>query len=145
LLALLMILPAPGAQDAGQDPKAAKTIRFEAAEGAVVAVVAPESGGRLIGYGRGGDNILFDNPDYAGKTLENSNPETLAQGYTGYNVDLGPERRGIPRHLALWMGKYAVSERPRGIRLESAHDPAVGMTLIKDVWLEPKSGILDLQ
>lgn len=145
LIAVLMILPALGAQEPAGAPPAAKTVRLEAAGGDIVAVLVPNSGGRIIGFGRGGDNILFDNPDYAGRTLENSKPEAIAQGYTGYNLDLGPERRGIPRHLALWMGKYAVSERPRGIRLESAHDPAVGMTLIKDVWLDPQSGTLDLQ
>ena len=43
------------------------------------------------------------------------------------------------------MGKYAASDLPRGLRLESAHDPAVGMTLIKEIRLEPQSGVLDLQ
>lgn len=140
LLGMLAVQAPPA-----EPPRKTRTLRFETTDRSVFAVLAPDQGGRILGYGRDGDNILFDNPDYDGKTLENTDPRAITQGYTGYNIDLGPERRGIPQHLALWMGKYAVADQPRGVRLESAHDPAVGMTLVKDVWLEPKSGILDLK
>src|SRR6185436_3443297 len=101
-------------------------------------------GGRIVSYGRG-ENILFDNPDYRGKTLANTAPAALAQGYTGYNVDLGPEIRVIPRHLELWMGKHSVSSIPGGARLVSGHDPAVGMTVTKEVRIDDKTGSLDFR
>jgi hypothetical protein len=107
-------------------------------------MIIPTVGGRIVSYGRG-ENILFDNPDYRGKTLENTAPAALAQGYTGYNVDLGPELRIIPRHLGLWMGKYSVSPIPGGARLVSGHDPAVGMTVTKEVRIDDKTGSLDLR
>src|SRR5215831_12332834 len=120
---ILRILPALLVQEPATDYKGWEQFRLEAAEARTVAMIIPTVGGRLVSYGRG-ENILFDNPDYRGKTLDNTNPDALAQGCTGYNVDLGPELRGIPRHLALWMGKHSSASIPGGVRLVSDHDPA---------------------
>src|SRR5262252_4659736 len=95
-------------QEPVADYKGWEQFRLDAAEARTAAMIIPTAGGRIVSYGRG-ENILFDNPDYRGKTLENTAPDALAQGYTGYNVDLGPELRGIPRHLGLWMGKVVVT------------------------------------
>ena len=140
----LPILAALLLQEPVTDYKGWEQFRLEAAEARTVAMIIPTVGGRLVSYGRG-ENILFDNPDYRGKTLENTPADALAQGYTGYNVDLGPELRRIPRHLPLWMGKYATSSIPGGARLVSDHDPAVGMTLIKEIRIDPKTGALDVR
>jgi hypothetical protein len=133
-----------GLQEPVTDYKGWEQFRLDAPEAKTVAMIIPTVGGRLVSYGRG-ENILFDNPDYRGKTLENTPADALAQGYTGYNVDLGPELRRIPRHLPLWMGKYATSSIPGGARLVSDHDPAVGMTLIKEIRIDPKTGALDVR
>src|SRR5262245_31655212 len=134
ILRLLLALPL---QEPVTDYKGWEQFRLEAAEAKTVAMIIPTVGGRLVSYGRG-ENILFDNPDYRGKTLANTVADALAQGYTGYNIDLGPELRRIPRHLALWVGRYAVTSIPGGARLVSEHDPAVGMTIVKDVRIDPK-------
>lgn len=130
-------------QEPVTDYKGWEQFRLDAPEAKTAAMIIPTVGGRLVSYGRG-ENILFDNPDYRGKTLDNTAPDALAQGYTGYNVDLGPELRRIPRHLPLWMGKVAASSIPGGARLVSGHDPAVGMTLIKEIRIDPKTGGLDV-
>jgi hypothetical protein len=56
------------------DYKGWEQFRLEAAEAKTVAMIIPTVGGRIVSYGRG-ENILFDNPDYRGKTLENTAPE----------------------------------------------------------------------
>jgi len=139
----LPILAALLLQEPVTDYKGWEQFRLEAAEAKTVAMIIPTIGGRIVSYGRG-ENILFDNPDYRGKTLENTAPDALAQGYTGYNVDLGPELRRIPRHLTLWMGKTTASTIQGGARLVSGHDPAVGMTLIKEVRIDDRTGGLDV-
>lgn len=145
ILLTLLMLPAGRLQ---QPPPAYpnwETVVLDAPDARVSALVSPTIGGRLLRYGLGGENLLFDNPAYHGKTLANTAPNALAQGYTGYNLDLGPETRGLPRHLALWMGPYTSGAVPGGVRLVSAHDPAVGMTLSKEIVLDPKTGALDVR
>jgi hypothetical protein len=105
-------------------------------------VVVPDLGGRIVRYGLGGENLIFENPDYAGKTLENSAPGALDQGYTGYNVDLGPELRGIPKHLPLWVGKHKVLEAGPAIALRSDIDPATRMEITKRIEADPLDGSL---
>lgn len=144
-MTLALVLSLLGAlQEAATDYKGWEQFRLESADAKTVAMAIPTVGGRLVSYGRG-ENILFDNPDYRGKTLENTAPAALAQGYTGYNVDLGPELRGIPRHLALWMGRTAATSIPGGVRLVSDHDPAVGMTLTKEIRIDERTGALDVR
>jgi hypothetical protein len=144
-LPILLMLPALLFQEKPADYPGWDSLRLEAPDARTAAVLAPGAGGRIVSYGRDGANLIFDNPDYIGNTLANTAADALAQGYVGYNVDLGPELRGIPRHLSLWMGKYGSSSTADGARLESAHDSAVGMTLIKDITIDPKSGALDLR
>jgi hypothetical protein len=139
----LRILQALLLQEPATDYKGWEQFRLEAGGAKTVAMIIPTVGGRIVSYGSG-ENILFDNPDYRGKSLENTAPDELAQGYTGYNVDLGPELRGIPRHLGLWMGKVVVTSIPGGARLVSSHDPAVGMIVIKEIRIDAKTGALDV-
>ncbi|HLY75786.1 MAG TPA: DUF4380 domain-containing protein [Planctomycetota bacterium] len=107
-------------------------------------VAAPELGGRLISYGLDGQNILFENPDYLGKTLENAAPGAIDQGYLGYNLDLGPETRGLPKHLALWVGKYSAASDGSLLTLKSGVDPVTGIELVKQVEMDPIDGSLRL-
>jgi hypothetical protein len=114
--------------------------------GGTRAVVVPEAGGRIVSFGRGGENVLWENPDYLGKTLANTAPEKLAQGYLGYNIDLGPELRGIPRHLKLWMGPHRASTAgPGALRLESEADEAVGMRIVRELRVDPSDGRLSIK
>lgn len=122
--------------------KEAVTLRSK--DGACAAVAVPEIAGRIIRFGRGDENILFENPDYLGKTLTNSAPEKLAQGYIGYQVDLGPELRRIPRHLPLWMGPAAWTSADGRVTLTSADDPAVGIRLQKVLGFDAATGGLDV-
>src|SRR5947209_4732081 len=96
-----------------------ETLRVDASGPGMSLVVVPDLGGRILRYGLGGENLIFENPDYAGKTLENAAAGALDQGYTGYNIDLGPETRGLPKHLPLWVGKYRVLEAGPAIALRS--------------------------
>lgn len=118
------------------------TVLVEAPGPKASLVAVPELGGRLVSYGLGGVNLLFENPDYLGKTLENTPPRTLDQGYVGYNLDLGPETRGIPKHLALWVGKYAATVDGAALTLRSAVDPVTRMELVKRIEMDPIDGSL---
>jgi len=135
---LLLILALQAAPYQGW--KEAVTLR----SGEVSLVAVPEVAGRVIRFTRGDQNILFENPDYLGKTLANTAPEKIAQGYIGYQVDLGPELRRIPRHLALWMGPAAWTSVDGKLTLTSADDPAVGIRLVKELAFDAATGGLDV-
>jgi len=117
-------------------------VLVDAAKPQASLVLAPELGGRLISYGLGGQNLLFENPDYLGKTLETTAPGTLDQGYLGYNIDLGPEIRGLPKHLALWVGKYTAAVEGPMVTLKSGVDPVTRMEITKQVEMDPIDGSL---
>ncbi|HVR87708.1 MAG TPA: DUF4380 domain-containing protein [Planctomycetota bacterium] len=121
-----------------------EAVLIEAARPQATLVVQPELGGRLISYGLGGQNLLFENPDYLGKTLGTAAPGTLDQGYIGYNLDLGPETRGLPKHPALWVGKYTVASEGPLVTLTSGIDPVTRMELTKQVEMDPIDGSLRL-
>jgi hypothetical protein len=107
-------------------------------------ISVPPAAGRIVHFALGGENILFENPDYLGKTLANTKPDEIAQGYIGYTIDLGPELRRIPPHLSLWMGPFAWSWGGRSVRLVSSPDPAVGIRIEKEMTLDPGTGDLSL-
>lgn len=119
-----------------------ETLRVDASKPGMSLVVVPDLGGRVVRYGLGGENLIFENPDYAGKTLENSAAGALDQGYTGYNIDLGPEIRGLPKHLPLWVGKYRVLEAGPAIEVRSEVDPATRMEIAKRIEADPLDGSL---
>jgi hypothetical protein len=103
-------------------------------------VVAPAVGGRIVEYSLDGQNILWAPPGIDGLTLAAS-PKGFAT--PGHQVDIGPELRGIPRHLLLWLGQY-VGDAPRDdtVRVVSAPDPTVGVQLSKEITMEPETGAL---
>jgi hypothetical protein len=117
---------------------------LEAPRAGVTLIAVPPAGGRIVSYALDRENILFENPDYLGKTLATTPASELAQGYIGYNVDLGPELRRIPPHLRLWMGPYAGAADGASLLLTSEADPAVSIRIEKRVTIDPETGALGL-
>ena len=117
---------------------------LEAPRAGVSLIAVPPAGGRIISYALDRENILFENPGYLGKTLANTAPQELTQGYIGYNVDLGPELRRLPAHLRLWMGPYGGAVAGNSLLLSSESDPAVSIRIEKRLSIDPESGALDL-
>lgn len=136
--------PSPEPPRAGEYKGWPQALTQEARPVAVSLISVPEAGGRIVHYSSAGENILFENPDYLGKTLANTKPGDLAQGYIGYNIDLGPELRRIPQHLSLWMGPFAWTWEGGSVRLESVPDPSLGIQIQKRLTLDPASGDLHL-
>lgn len=91
-------------------------------------VVLPELAARIVHYGRGGENILWERPDRPGG---------------GYLLDLGPEN--IPRHPLLAEGPYVWETRGNAVVLTSPNDPVTGMRLQKEITLDPDGSLLVLQ
>src|SRR6266513_263133 len=67
------------------------------------AVIVPAIGGRITHYSVNRENIIFEDPSSAGKTLANTKTDFSVGGY---QCDIGPEIRAIPNHKNLWMGPY---------------------------------------
>lgn len=107
----------------------------------IMAVVVPAIGGRVMFYGFSGDNILFDDPQTSGRTLA-----TLERGYFGgYQLDVGPELRGIPAHPKLWAGRYnSRVTGDYGVRVTSTEDGELGVRLEKEFTMDPDSGSLGI-
>ncbi len=110
--------------------------------GKVSAVVVPEIGGRVVSYGRGGRNVLLDNPDSQGKTLAFF-PAGFWVG--GYQCDIGPGLLGLPERRALWLGPHeARTPRDQTVETASPLDTVTGLQLLKSFTLDSDSGALGL-
>jgi hypothetical protein len=121
-----------------------EALTLQASAAGITLTSIPEAGGRIIHYAQAGENILFENPDYLGKTLAGTKPGVLDQGYIGYNIDLGPELRRIPPHLSLWMGPFTWGQEEGSVYLESSPDSSVGIQIRKRMRLHPTTGELSL-
>ena len=101
-------------------------------------VVVPAVGGRVLNFSLNGENILFD-PDLKGRTLLNSS--NFSPG--GYQLDVGPELRGISDHEWLWQGPWGWRvPRPFTIHTYSQPELALGVQLEKEFVIDPDSGEL---
>lgn len=110
--------------------------------GEVKAVIVPDAGGRLFRYAVNRENIIFENPDTAGRVLGDPNENW---SFGGFQMDLGPELRGIPKHDELWRGRYSWHvPGPFSVRLTSKVDPATGMQMEKDFVIDPDNGDLGI-
>jgi hypothetical protein len=149
-LLLLAAAPAPRAQDAAA-PKPVRSesyrgwdgsVILESVEAAVKAVVVPAVGGRILHYALDGDSIIHEPSGSEGLTLTNAKGP-LRPG--GYQCDIGPEVRGIPRHDRLWLGPHRVEfPKPLQVLVTSEPDPTVGIQMSKEIFLDPESGDLGI-
>lgn len=113
---------------------------LEAREAPVRAVVVPSIGGRVMSYGRGGENVLWVAPNVGGQTLATAGG-AFEPG--GFQTDLGPEKALLPPHPELWVGPYDWSAK-KGyfVGFRAPRDETLGVELEKDIVLDPASGDL---
>jgi len=110
--------------------------------GEVVTVITPAAGGRVMRYALNYDNIIYEKTDTAGRVL--TDPEDQ-WSFGGYQVDLGPELRGIPRHDELWRGVYSWHiPGPYAAKVTSKPDKATGIQIIKEFVMDPNNGDLGI-
>ena len=105
------------------------------------AVVVPIAGGRVLHYAINGENILFEPPENRGHSLLTRS--NFSGG--GYQCDLGPEIRGIPRHEWLWQGPW-MARAPRPFTVHTFSEPAMelGLQLDKEIVVDPDTGDLGI-
>ncbi len=118
------------------------SVELTAEDADVTTIVVPAVGGRICFYGVGRDNVIWENQDTFGKTLS-TEKKNFQVG--GYQIDIGPELRGIPRHKVLWMGEHdhkLVDDYT--IETTSAKDPAIDVQLSKRILLDPETGDLGI-
>lgn len=105
------------------------------------AVVVPAIGGRVLNYSLNGENILFDSPEANGLTLLNAG--NFSAG--GYQLDVGPELRGMPPHRWLWQGPWNWRvPRPFAVHTYSEPDRDLGVQLEKEFVIDPDTGELGI-
>ncbi len=101
------------------------------------AVVVPSIGGRVLNFSLNGENILFDSTGANGRTLLTSSNISVG----GYQLDIGPELRGIPDHKWLWQGPWNWRlPRPFVVHVFSDPDKSVGVQLEKEFVIDPDTG-----
>ena len=104
----------------------------------IKAIVVPAIGGRVIHYGPDDGNIIFEVPGSDGKTLANTKNWFWVGGY---QLDLGPETRGLPAHDKLWVGQHqARTPAPYTAATVSEPDTVTGMQLDKEFRLDARTG-----
>jgi len=122
-----------------------KCFQFRAQDKDVTALLVPQIGARLIQYSLNGENILFDPVEARGKTIEKNTGWFWAGGY---QIDIGPEMRGIPAHRELWMGgKLWGNMRSIGrgpLIIESEPEPILGVKITKSIYMNRTTGTLDV-
>ncbi len=115
-------------------------ILLESRDAVPKAVVVPGVGGRVLSYGLRGENILWVNPEAAGKTFTEAGTE-FEPG--GFHCDLGPESALFPAHPALTIGPWDHSIRKTyHVTLRAPEDKTIGVELEREVMFDPRSGEL---
>lgn len=105
------------------------------------AIVAPAIGGRVLNFSLNGENIIFDSPKAKGRTLLNSSNFWAG----GYQLDIGPELRGIREHTWLWQGPWNWRvPRPFAVHVFSDPEKSVGVQLEKEFVIDPDTGELGI-
>ena len=135
-LAILLALGAlscasepPKAVQKAADPGRPGAMVLATADGRIQATVWPSAGGRVVEYSLDGENILWTPKGRAG----------------GFQLDIGPEMRQIPKHDAIWSGPYQATALGRaGLRLTSAPDAALGLQVVKELGIDPERGTLEV-
>lgn len=113
---------------------------MEAPDADVHVLVVPSVGGRILRFAFEDTNILFENPETYGMTLE-KNPKGFWAG--GHQGDVGPEIRGIPQHRDLFQGPYTITApRDYTVQVESQPDKTTGVQLSRELVLDPVKGDL---
>lgn len=115
---------------------------IEAPDADVKVVITPEVGGRIMEFSYDGKNIMWQNLEALGRTLE-THPKGFSSG--GHQADIGPELRNpvIPQRQSLFIGKYKGSApRDMTVRVESEPHEKTGVQLSREVVLDPLSGEL---
>jgi hypothetical protein len=128
--------------DVTNEPYGGWTNCFVMRGGDCKAVVVPGVGGRILHYSINGENIIFENPALFGDTLL-----TKSNGFWagGYQCDIGPELRGIPRHDWLWQGPWQ-ARAPRAFTVHTFSEPemTVGVQIDKEFVIDPDTGDLGI-
>lgn len=102
-------------------------------------VIVPEAGGRVLRHALNHENIIWENAELAGKSAAELNGRSAG----GYQIDIGPELRGMPPHPGLWAGAYTWHiPGPYSARVTSAPDPGAGVQITKEFRLDPDNGDL---
>ena len=118
-------------------------LRLESREAPTRAVVVPGVGGRVVSYGLRDENVLWVNPDAAGKTLA-TEPGGFEPG--GFICDLGPEVAALPAHPAMLLGPWEWSAKKNYLlSLRQAEDKTLGVELEKEIMFDPSTGDLGFQ
>ncbi|HYF00264.1 MAG TPA: hypothetical protein VEJ18_15185 [Planctomycetota bacterium] len=135
---LAILLPVAAAACASEPPRAVQKAQDPERPGAMVlstsdqrirTVAWPSAGGRVVEYSLDGENILWTPKGRAG----------------GFQLDIGPEMRQIPKHDAIWSGPYQATPLGRaGLRLSSAPDPGLGLQVVKELGIDPERGTLEV-
>ena len=104
-------------------------------------VIVPSIGGRVLSFSVNGENIIFDSTGANGRTLLTSSNISVG----GYQLDIGPELRGISDHQWLWQGPWNWRV-PRAFAVHVFSDPekSVGVQLEKEFVMDPDTGELGL-
>jgi len=116
------------------------SILLQATNESADAIIVPDVGGRVLHYGVGGDNILFEPAEGAGRTLARSSP-----GFPvgGYQCDVGPEAVSLPEHPQLWQGRHTWQcPGEWTVLVASGKDSVLGVEVSKNIRLDPETGTL---
>lgn len=104
------------------------------------AVIVPGIGGRVMSYGLRGENLLWVNPDAAGKTPASGGGDFQPGGFA---CDVGPEVAGVPPHPNLLTGPFEASpKRPYTVLLKGAKEESIQVEFEKEVVFDPANGDL---
>ncbi len=111
-----------------------KSVFMFAREPDVQTVVVPSFGGRIVHYSLHGENVLVDSPEVGEKAFY----------LGGHQADVQSSRFKLPAHLVLAMGKADWQHKPYTLRILGHADPALGLTMEKDIILDHETGDLAL-
>jgi hypothetical protein len=127
---------------------------YRVSNGQVTASVVPAAGGRVLEFSLDGQNVFWVNPSLQGKLFPvPRRPTTWSnwRNYGGYKLwpapqSLWPRSVGEAPDPFLDGGAASVEQLPgRGLRLTGAPSLDMGLLFIRELQMDPKTGVLTVQ
>jgi hypothetical protein len=106
-------------------------------------IILPEAGGRVMSFSLAGQNIIFENPHFDGKSYHDWKEERFDPD--GGRFDVGPERVMVKKHDLTWMGPWdAEIIDDNTLKITSQPDTLLGLQTTRIFRLAANDNVLQI-
>ncbi|MCC5930799.1 MAG: hypothetical protein JJU28_16260 [Cyclobacteriaceae bacterium] len=116
---------------------------FVISNGHCEVIILPETGGRVMSFSLAGQNIIYENADFDGKTYQDWQNERFDPD--GGRFDVGPEQAMVKKHDLTWMGPWETEIiDDYTLKITSQPDTLLGLRTTRIFRLETGNNVLHI-